>query len=864
MLVFASVLFMANAQSAAPPAAPPAGGLIQRPELINGAQPDYPETLLGSGISGRCVVLIDIDDEGLVQQITVKSCSDLAFSRAAFAVMAHYTFIPGATAQGSVPVRITWEAEFRHPEAPKKLVVKPKPVRISGRLREGGSGVVIGGADVACKGQAASALSDDQGRFELRGLADGPCLLLLRAAGYHALDKNIVLAANESVELTLYLAPTAASAMRTVLRGRKEEEHMTRRILDVEEMGRVPGTMGDPIRAVERLPGVARMPFVGGGGLVVRGAEPQDSGYYIDGAPVPFLFHLGGGPSVIHPDFVAQLDFLPGGFGARYGRATAGVVDVRSRAAKGDRFSGKIDVDLMDAGLRLEGPVPGYKNWAYGLSGRRSYIDVLLPIATRAVGANDVSIQPIYWDYQARLDYKKGSDRLGLRVYGADDVLVISAADEESQARAGGPPGIGIHTQFHRFIIDGRRKLSKKTEIFGNILLGRTSSGGTVGDTIFWDLGISELGLRLDLVHSFSKELRLTSGLDIGASGFSTQSEFPSLGTIERSFPARSFAEDPQLRRVEEEVFGRAFGVHSTLRIKPFKRLTLLPGLRLDSYHWASQDRFSLEPRLQARLSLARKDRHLLKLSGGKYSKTPEPPELSDAIGNPELKLKGAWQYGLGYEYRPDPFFHVDVTLFYKNMFHLIGRNPDYQAGSTQPLLLNNVDGRAYGMELMLRHRVSPRPLYGWIAYTLSRSERFNRGEPQPEWTVFDLDQTHILSSVVGYKWGKGWSFGVTNRWVTGNPTTERVGARFDADLQSYRPVFGDENGSRMPAFFQMDMRLERKSALKRNSYTWFVDVMNVTNHQNLEFTIYQYDQRAYSGIAGVPFFPSFGLEWSW
>ena len=117
---------------------------------------------------------------------------------------------------------------------------------------------------------------------------------------------------------------------------------------------------------------------------------------------------------------------------------------------------------------------------------------------------------------------------------------------------------------------------------------------------------------------------------------------------------------------------------------------------------------------------------------------------------------------------------------------------------------------------------------------------------------------------MVGYKWGKGWSFGVTNRWVTGNPTTERLGARFDVDLQAYRPVLGDPHGARMPAFFQMDMRLERNSALKRNSYTWFVDVMNVTNHQNLEFTIYQYDQRAYSGIAGVPFFPSFGLEWSW
>ena len=597
---------------------------------------------------------------------------------------------------------------------------------------------------------------------------------------------------------------------------------------------------------------------------MVRGAEPQDSGYYLDGVPIPALFHLGGGPSVIHPDFVEQLDFLPGGFGAHYGRSIAGIVEVRSRPARGDRFSGKIDVDLLDSGFRLEGPVAGRKDLSFGLSGRRSYIDVLLPLATSAFGGPEASIQPIYWDYQARLDYKKGTTRAGLRLYGFDDVLILAAQSDDAAERAGEPPGLGIHGGVHRLVLDGRVKLAKMTELTSQLMLGHQFNGGEFGEDIYWNAGINELGLRASLTHKFNKQHHFITGVDLGFQQLGLETQLPTIAGFERIFPGGVASEDLGLVQVEERDTGSGYGAHATLRNQFFDRLTLLPGVRFDAYVWEGQKRYSVEPRLQARLKLAAKDRHLLKVSAGKYSKLPEPNELSDSFGNPELKLKGTWQYGLGYEYRPDPFFHADLTGFYKNMFHLVGNNPDYIAGGSEPGLLNNVDGRAYGLEVMLRHRPSPRPVYGWLAYTLSRSERFDRGDPDEGWTIFALDQTHILSSVLGYKWGRGWSLGTTVRWITGNPTTPRLAARFDVDTRNYRPLRGDRRSARLPDFFQMDLRLEKRSSAKRNAFVWFVDVLNLTNHQNIEFYIYQYDQRAYSGIAGVPFFPSFGIEWSW
>ena len=45
---------------------------------------------------------------------------------------------------------------------------------------------------------------------------------------------------------------------------------------------------------------------------------------------------------------------------------------------------------------------------------------------------------------------------------------------------------------------------------------------------------------------------------------------------------------------------------------------------------------------------------------------------------------------------------------------------------------------------------------FGWVSYTLSRSERFLPGGPH---SLFSFDQPHVLNVAVSYKTG-GWRFG--------------------------------------------------------------------------------------------------------
>lgn len=840
-------------------AQPASGGLVQMPELLPGYKVPYPDPPGLGGPAVDCQALVDIDAQGGVQRLQIKACPP-PFAQQLLDHGPNYRFKPGATVEGPVPVRIDWQELFRPPLPPKPKIL---PVRLLGQVREAGTGVVLPGIQVTVADLAVE--TDGKGRFQFRGVGDGQGMLRFRADGYHPHQKSFALASDEQLEFTIYLRPTAANRFVAVVRKKKEEPHVVRRTLHAEELARVPGTMGDPIRAVQRLPGVARSPFFGGQ-LLVRGSSASDTGIYIDNQEVPLLFHFGGGPSIINPDMVEQIDFLPGGFGAKYGRATAGIIDVKTRRARPDRFSGKLDVDFLDSGFRVEGPLDSKGRWAGAVAARRSYVDQLLPIALAAVGeASEVRVQPVYWDYQARIDYvKKGSrTKGGLHLYGSDDVFRLVSGDEEAARREGRPPGIGIHTLFHRLVGELDHRLSRASKLRAIAALGTTQTGGDIGD-INWSLGFESLALRVDLENKFSKEFKLYSGLDFAGQDWSSRSRFPVAAIFERSFPGSDLGDEPTLTDNEEGGGGTGVGLHSTLQWKPVKGVDVFPGLRFDSYHFREESRYAFEPRLSLQWSLDRNQLHKLKGQVGHYTQLPDPVNLSETIGNPKLDLEKAWQYGLGYSYQFDSHLSLDLQAFAKRMWDQLSGNRNYVAGGSEPRLLNDGRGRAYGLEFMLRHRPGPRPYFGWIAYTLSRSERFNDQRPEDGWFLFNLDQTHILNTVLGYKFGFGWVAGLTLRLVSGTPTTTLTGARYDVDTGDYRPTRTERNDSRKPVFFQADARIEKRLARKRTAWLFYLDVMNVTNHENTEFYIYQYDYRTRSSLPGLPIFPSLGLEYSW
>jgi outer membrane receptor for ferrienterochelin and colicin len=142
-----------------------------------------------------------------------------------------------------------------------------------------------------------------------------------------------------------------------------------------DEVRTLPGTQGDTLKVLQNFPGVARAPF-GLGFLVVRGSAPQDTRVYVDGIEIPLLFHFGGITSTVAQESIAGLDFLPGNFGARYGRAMGGSVEIRTREARKE-WHGSAELDVFDGSLALE--VPLGKGSAFAAL-RRSWVDAVLAV----------------------------------------------------------------------------------------------------------------------------------------------------------------------------------------------------------------------------------------------------------------------------------------------------------------------------------------------------------------------------------------------------------------------------------------------------------------------------------------------------
>ncbi|HEY3499346.1 MAG TPA: TonB-dependent receptor plug domain-containing protein, partial [Polyangiaceae bacterium] len=160
-----------------------------------------------------------------------------------------------------------------------------------------------------------------------------------------------------------------AAPTEVVVRGRRAEPSRNA-TLSRAEVREIPGTFGDPFRAIEVLPGVtpivSGLPF-----FFIRGAPPGNVGYYLDGIRVPLLFHVGAGPSVVHPALIDRVDLYSGGYPAKFGRHAGGIVSGEA-LPPATELHGEYNLRLFDVGGLAELPFAEGRGSVL-LGGRYSY-----------------------------------------------------------------------------------------------------------------------------------------------------------------------------------------------------------------------------------------------------------------------------------------------------------------------------------------------------------------------------------------------------------------------------------------------------------------------------------------------------------
>jgi outer membrane receptor protein involved in Fe transport len=281
--------------------------------------------------------------------------------------------------------------------------------------------------------------------------------------------------------------------------------------------------------------------------------------------------------------------------------------------------------------------------------------------------------------------------------------------------------------------------------------------------------------------------------------------------------------------------------------------------VRLD--HFGGVEQTLVQPRLTSRLELA--SSFTVKGGAGLYSQQPSIDELVAPFGNPDLLAERASHFSFGLELRALPHLNIDLTGFYKRLSQLVSRTeavaPDPAGGPARRLQFDNGGlGRVYGAELTVRHEPFA-GFSGWLAYTLSRSLRTDGG--QTEERLFDFDQTHILTAVASYAFGRNWQLGGRFRLVSGNPRTPVIGASFNNGTDAYDPVYGAVNSERHGPFHQLDLRLDKRWVYQHWMLNLYLEVQNVYDRKNPEGVSYSFDFRESKAQAGLPILPILGLK---
>jgi len=843
--------------------------VTKAPRLTHFVEAEYPPARKAAGETAQVLLTIEIGADGRVGNVTIAKSVAPDWDAAAIAAARQFIFEPAEVDGKPAPVKIDYKYTF----AIKTEMVKLGPqVNFEGVVLERFTKKPMRGVTVTLKESGAAQVTDERGRFEFVDVPLGAHKVELSAPQLitvmtdETLEKDVKKSVKYFVE-----AKQEGIDEETVVRAARIKKESVQTVIRTEEARRVPGTQGDTLKVVQNLPGVARSAF-GSGALVVWGSAPKDTRVNVDGVEVPALYHVGGLRSTVNSDLVKSIDLTPGGYGADYGRGLGGLVRVETRPLPSKGVHGYVAADVLDASAMVTAAVG--KKLRVGVAGRYSYLDAILGALT-SQDVGELFPIPRYDDYQAIASLQLGKDEeltalflasddhLRRSIASADPAAVRTENDDSSFYR--------LILRYTRIFADGASLVV--TPSFGYDTASSTTKFGATPTTS------ASSGFRYGLRASYRRRLArwatLSAGLD--AQGSVTDSR-------------RSGSLDIPPREGDIFVFGRppgddvnadAWSTHIA-DVAPYVfaefsvgKLTVTPGLRLDAFLLEGSQSipsiigltpvgFSrLEWGVDPRLAINYKPHKRITLNAavGLYHQSPEPDELSAVFGNPTLGLSRALHALAGAAVKITGTLSCEVVGFYKQLDQLISRNQ----APTPPLaraLTQDGAGRSYGGQVLLRQELY-KGFFGWISYSLSRSERQDHpcanGAaplawcPDRPWRLFDFDQTHVLGVVASYEY-KGWVAGVRFRYTTGVPRTPVTGAFYDGRGDQYQPVFGKQNSIRIPDFVQLDVRLEKTFTFRRGlSLNVYVDVQNVTNRANPEEIVYNFDftRRAY--ITGLP-----------
>ena len=619
------------------------------------------------------------------------------------------------------------------------------------------------------------------------------------------------------------------------------ESPVSLRIIGLQEIEKSPGANRDISRIVQSYPGVAFSPIGYRNDLIVRGGSPSENRFYLDGVEIPNINHFStqgasGGPvGILNADLIREVNFYTGAFPTDKGNALSSVLDFKLRDGDMERNSLKATLGASEVSLASNGHLG--KKTSYLVSVRQSYLQFLFDML-------GLPFLPTFTDAQfklkTRFDARNELTVLGLG--GIDKMkLNTKADDEDNEYILSYLPKIqqetftlgavyrhyaGAHVQSvvasHSYLNNRNTKYQQNDESDPEHLMLRLRS--TEQNT----------QLRLENSSSF-RNWKVTVGTSLDYSQYSNT-------TFQKVYTDRAQTFD-----YHTYLGIMRWGLFGTVNYTSIdERFTASLGLRADANNYSAAMK-DLSDQLSPRLSLSYQLTEHWSLSGnaGLYYQRPPYTALGFKNNNGLYANKYALRYmqvsqgSVGLNWRKGDTFEVSVEGFYKDYdkiplsvadgIPLTCKGNDYGVIGNE-LLTSTAQGRSYGAELLLKWLIAKK-LNLASSFTLFKSEY--RTDKESEYIASAWDNRFIFNLRGTYNLPRHWSVGMKVSCIGGAPYTP-----YDADKSSLVTAWNAQgkpyydytryNEERLPAFTQVDIRIDKTFYLKRCMLGFYIDLQNI------------------------------------
>lgn len=688
-------------------------------------------------------------------------------------------------------------------------------------------------------------VTDAEGKFSIEQVPPGIYRLQASAIGYKTVTTPEYILSTRDLHIQIEMEENQTELEGVTITAspfrRDIESPVSLRIIGLQEIEKSPGANRDISRIVQSYPGVAFSPIGYRNDLIVRGGSPSENRFYLDGVEIPKINHFStqgasGGPvGILNADLIREVNFYTGAFPTDKGNALSSVLDFKLRDGDMERNSVKATLGASEVSLASNGHLG--KKTSYLVSVRQSYLQFLFDML-------GLPFLPTFTDAQFKLKTRfDAQNELTVLGLGGIDKMKLNtkADDEDNEYILSYLPKIqqetftlgavyrhyaGAHVQSviasHSYLNNRNTKYRQNDESNPDNLTLRLRS--TEQNTQF----------RLENSSSF-RNWKVTVGANLDYSQYSNT-------TFQKVYTdhAQTFDYHTYLDIMRWGLFG-------TINYTSIdERFTASLGLRADANNYSAAMK-DMTDQLSPRLSLSYQLTEHWSLSGnaGLYYQLPPYTALGFKNNNGLYANKYALRYmqvsqgSIGINWRKGDTFEVSLEGFYKDYdkiplsvadgIPLTCKGNDYGVIGNE-LLTSTAQGRSYGAELLLKWLIAKK-LNLASSFTLFKSEYRNNKES--EYIASAWDNRFIFNLRGTYNLPRHWSVGMKVSCIGGAPYTP-----YDADKSSLVTAWNAQgkpyydytryNEERLPAFTQVDIRIDKTFYLKRCMLGFYIDLQNI------------------------------------